>query len=119
MRSSRPPRPSSSADAIPRSAPGGPVELLFVPALRRLAAILLVCWFIGIALVQVLDSATSARAVGADDPPSGAARATSQAVRLNPPPALLPGSERCPSTGNAAVIDRDNQRAWLCTNGSA
>ena len=31
----------------------------------------------------------------------------------------LPGSEFCPATGHAAVIDRTAQRAWLCDAGAA
>ncbi len=41
------------------------------------------------------------------------------AVRLTPPAAPPPGSEHCPPAGHAAVIDRDAQRAWLCTDGIA
>jgi len=59
----------------------------------------------------------------ATDPPqpSGPATAISQAVRVSPPQprAANPGSESCPPVGHAAVVDRANQRAWLCTDGSA
>ena len=79
----------------------------------------------------------------------GPAAATAEAVRVSPPkisvpvvsapatsvpsavPGLAPGSTvgsapgstagsaSCPASGHAAVIDRANQRAWLCTDGTA
>ena len=36
-----------------------------------------------------------------------------------PPPTVPAGSDRCPSTSHGAVIDRNAQRAWLCTDGIA
>lgn len=52
----------------------------------------------------------------------GAADAGTPAERVELPDWTVPqpdGSSACPSTGHAAVIDRDAQRAWLCTDGSA
>ncbi|MCU1399930.1 MAG: hypothetical protein JWN62_3039 [Acidimicrobiales bacterium] len=57
----------------------------------------------------------------------GPAAATAKAVRVSPPtasattvvPGSTEGSASCPATGHAAVVDRANQRAWLCTSGTA
>jgi hypothetical protein len=55
--------------------------------------------------------------------PNSPAAAAAPAVRLSPPkplaPVLTAGSEHCPATGHAAIIDRATQRAWLCTDGIA
>lgn len=57
---------------------------------------------------------------------SGPAAVTAQAKRVSPPaatPTVAPPTDgigsNCPATGHAAVIDRTNQRAWLCTDGLA
>ncbi len=57
---------------------------------------------------------------------NGPAVATAPATRVAPPvatPTVAPpaggGGSNCPATGHAAVIDRANQRAWLCTDGVA
>jgi hypothetical protein len=62
---------------------------------------------------------------------AGPANAAASAVRVSPPkrptvdPATTPapgtteGSASCPTTGHAAIIDRANQRAWLCVDGTA
>ncbi len=61
---------------------------------------------------------------------AGGASATSSAVRVSPPnrattttsvpaPGSSEGSTSCPAAGHAAVIDRANQRAWLCSDGTA
>lgn len=52
----------------------------------------------------------------------GPADAAIQAERVELPawePPLPEGSEHCPPAGRGAVIDRDAQRAWLCTDGTA
>lgn len=54
---------------------------------------------------------------------TGPALAIAKAVRVSPPTtaANVPssGSSSCPTTVHGAVIDRANQRAWLCTSGVA
>jgi hypothetical protein len=47
------------------------------------------------------------------------AEARSPALRIQPQIRPPEGSENCPEAGHAAVIDRDAQRAWLCTDGIA
>lgn len=72
------------------------------------------------ALVVVV--ALSGVAVASPTSILGPADAATPAERVGPPstPAPAPdGSEFCPSAGHAAVIDRDDQRAWLCTDGVA
>jgi RNA polymerase sigma factor (sigma-70 family) len=75
-------------------------------------------------LATVAASVSIAGIAGADplDALGGAARADKPAVRVSPPPpppAPPAGSEFCPAPGHSAVIDRDAQRAWLCTDGIA
>ncbi len=63
---------------------------------------------------------------------NGAAAASARATRLSPPDPNSPGpnspdpnsplaagSESCPPTGHAAVVDRARQRGWLCSEGVA
>jgi hypothetical protein len=52
----------------------------------------------------------------------GPADVATPAERVAPqfrPVPLPEGSDSCPEAGHGAVIDRDAQRGWLCTNGIA
>ncbi|MCU1366534.1 MAG: hypothetical protein JWN39_2173, partial [Ilumatobacteraceae bacterium] len=92
---------------------------------------------ISLALVPLVAGIFSAAATVAGAPTDstatstvvqGPAAATAVAVRVSPPKASVPttvvagstdGSASCPATGHAAIVDRANQRGWLCTNGTA
>ncbi len=61
-------------------------------------------------------------ALAASESITGPAEVATPAQRVEPafrPVPLPDGSDSCPPTGHGAVIDRDAQRAWLCTNGIA
>ena len=47
------------------------------------------------------------------------ATTTTTTTTVAVPVELPEGSASCPSTGHAAVVDRDAQRGWLCTDGVA
>jgi hypothetical protein len=63
------------------------------------------------------------RAVAPVDPATAAASASATvatAPTTTPAPPVRPeGSASCPPSGHAAVVDRDSQRGWLCTDGVA
>jgi hypothetical protein len=65
----------------------------------------------------VLIVAASGGALAAPPSVAGPADVAAPAVRVETP--LPVGSQYCPPTGHAAVIDRNAQRAWLCTDGIA
>ncbi|MCU1394498.1 MAG: hypothetical protein JWM34_2926 [Ilumatobacteraceae bacterium] len=103
--------------------------------LRRLPIVplLSVAAALAVVLGASMSVASAESATTPTTPVAGPAAATAVAVRVAPPvrttPATTPGttpaagstdgSSSCPTTGHAAVIDRANQRAWLCSDGTA
>jgi L,D-transpeptidase catalytic domain len=49
--------------------------------------------------------------------PDGASGTVSMGGAPPPPTMAPPDPSTCPSTSHGAVVDRANQRAWLCTDG--
>jgi hypothetical protein len=69
-----------------------------------------------LALIAVATGVAATAPPAALDAPAQAAAAASRGASL----AIRPeGSEHCPSSGHAAVIDRATQTAWLCADGTA